>query len=137
MFPKNENGFKKNGILASNIKFSFMGEIASMSMRQVKISKPGQEEGGETSFSLNVCDPNGAEMSFWRRGQTQEGVLTMMTQLPLNQTLQIEGDVNIRKGHTYLNAKRILYPDGTPFTFRVSELASDILKEDEEELENE
>jgi hypothetical protein len=105
--------FGRDGKLKSTVSFSFCGSVSATSIRQFQIFKAGEEESRSVEWSLEIQDSYGLKMTYWKRGLTREGIEEIQSKIPYNQTIAIKGEITIRRGNTYLNAKWFLYPDGT------------------------
>lgn len=111
------DGFDRRGNLKSNVTFRWVGEISQMSMRRFTAYNNEGEEKSE-QYALDITDSFGFKCSFFRKGATREGVEIMMSQLPYDKTLAIVGEIAVRRGNTYFNARFFRWPDDTPFEFR-------------------
>lgn len=111
----NNNDFKLNGTLRTSLTFRWIGEISVMGMRN--FTSYNQDGTSQESWALDITDCFGWRCSFFRRGEKREAMEIMMAQLPYRKTLVIEGEVAIRKGNSYFNAKKVLWPNGEPFQF--------------------
>lgn len=130
--PRGNESFNNRGNLKSNIKFTWLGEISQMALRQFTTFN-GEGEERSVNWCLDITDSYGFKCSFFRRGASREAVEMMMQQLPYNVTLVIEGDVNIRRGNTYFNGRFFKYPDGSAFLWRNYETGGTINEELEAE----
>lgn len=118
------NDFFPTGNLRSVVNYQWTGEIHRMEIKEVKTYSLNSDQ-AKTSYSVSILDCYGFEQSYWKRTMTIEGANVMLCQLPRNVTLRCEGTVSIRKGRTYFNVDRIVYPDGTPFAYRYAAIAGE------------
>lgn len=113
MVGVSRDGFLKNGQLRSSVSFCWCGEVASASVRRFLLYRVEEEEASREQWALDIVDPYGFKMSYFSRGNNRERLEAISAKLPYGQTIIIEGDVSVRRGNTYFNAKRFLNPDGT------------------------
>lgn len=113
----NSSDFLRNGDLRSNVSFRFCGEISDVRIRQSQIYGSNEEEKEkerEGNFYLELLDHYGFTCSLFRPRMSREKAFAFAAKIPYGVTLLIEGKVCIRKGRTYFNAQRVLFPDETP-----------------------
>ena len=118
MIDFSNNPFDRRGNLRTSCTFRFIGEIRLVSIRQMSIWRQAQdsEDTPLTAYAISMIDDYGFLMSYWDRGQDRERAIGRMKRIPIGETIVIEGNVVVRKGTTYFNAKTFLWPDETPIS---------------------
>jgi hypothetical protein len=114
ILQRNATDFDRRGNLKSNVEFSFCGEVRTLSIKEVRSYKPGQDEGEKPplSYAVSMEDCYGFQCSYWHRSLSLEKAARLMENFPREETVFIRGEVSIRKGRTYFNAKLFEYPNG-------------------------
>jgi hypothetical protein len=69
-----------------------------------------------TAYAISMIDDYGFLMSYWDRGQDKERAIGRMKRIPIGKTIVIEGNVSVRKGTTYFNAKTFAWPNEEPIS---------------------
>lgn len=114
MFSKaNNSDFNIRGNLKSRITYLWTGEASMLTARRVVLLDSESKEEKE-SFSLEIVDCFGFSQSLWSRNFNREDIADMISQIPYGITFMVEGDVAVRKGRTYFNVKKLVFPDGSP-----------------------
>lgn len=94
-------GFRLNGTLASNLKFS--GTIRCTDIQHRLIRNAGEED---QPYWL-ICDEFGARMSVFTPALRED--------ICIGERYAVRGDIKIGKGGTYLNLKEITPLNGSNF----------------------
>jgi hypothetical protein len=114
MIDTTQKDFNRTGSLKSIVSFLFTGEVVGVSVRRrQKWSTEDEEKAKADSYYLVIEDGYGWTCSFWRHNMSQETAYGLAAKIPYGRTVHIEGEVSIRKGNTFFNAKFIRHPDGT------------------------
>lgn len=108
-----KSDWTRQGSLKSNVNFSFCGDVTSISIRERKRYGQDSDEAKKIEYYLVIEDGYGWQCSFFRQGLELEKAQAIAAKIPYGRTINITGDVAVRKGNTYFNAKTFLNPDGT------------------------
>lgn len=105
--------FTRTGSLKSLVEFSFCGEVSSITVREKKKFREGEETAKSQEFYLIIEDSYGFQCSYFRQGLTMEKARDIAARIPYGRSIFISGEVAIRKGNTFFNAKTFKNPDDT------------------------
>jgi len=106
--------FLRNGNLRTSCIFSFYGEIYRKRLRTVETFSQATEMFKKTGYAIDLEDQWGFRLCYFNNRISGERALEILDRIPTGQTIRIEGNVAVRKGHIYFDAKHFTYPDGDP-----------------------
>jgi len=105
--------FDRQGSLKSIVNFSFVGEIAEISIREKAKYRQGENEKSTQEFYLLISDSYGWQCSFFRPRMSLDEAQRIQAKLPYGRSISITGECAVRKGNTFFNAKLFKHPDDT------------------------
>lgn len=105
--------FNRLGSLKSLVEFLFCGSVSSITVREKRKYREGEEEARGQEFYLIIEDSYGFQCSYFRQGMTMDKAREIAAKIPYGRTIFINGEVAIRKGNTFFNAKNFKNPDDT------------------------
>jgi len=108
-----EQDFTRQGSLKSLIEFSFSGDVKAISVREKSKYRQESEEADRQEYYLIIEDSYGWQCSYFRKGLTLDNAQGIAAKIPYGRTIIIKGEVAVRKGNTYFNARFFKNPDDT------------------------
>jgi hypothetical protein len=118
----NEQDFNRQGSLKSLIEFEFCGNVKAISVREKSKYRQESEEADRQEYYLIIEDSYGWQCSYFRQGLTLDKAQIIAAKIPYGRSIFIRGEVAVRKGNTYFNAKTFKNPDDTNLLIGVGQL---------------
>lgn len=109
----NEQDFNRQGSLKSLIEFEFCGSVKSISVREKSKYRQESEEADKQEYYLIIEDSYGWQCSYFRQGLSLEKAQAIAAKIPYGRSIFVRGEVAVRKGNTYFNARTFKHPDDT------------------------
>jgi hypothetical protein len=108
-----EQDFTRQGSLKSLVEFEFCGNVKSVSVREKSKYRQESGEADKQEYYLIIEDSYGWQCSYFRQGLTLERAQEIAARIPYGRSIFVSGEVAVRKGNTYFNAKNFKNPDDT------------------------